>query len=246
MPWLMIALLVCAGCDRRESARSGFAQVIGTFGHTSGLFNRPRGLDFTPNGDAFYVVDWDGRIQKFTSDGSFRASWIMPAVDIGKPEDLIVTTNGTVLVADTHYSRIVEFSARGDVLKMFGSYGKGPGQFIYPVGICNDSAGNIYVSEYGENDRVQKFDSDGRWLQAWGDFGDAPGFFRRPSGMDCSDAPQIYVADAVNHRLQVFDTSGTLIRLIGGQGTEPGLFRQFSCSVTWPRRSVWNYSRCSA
>jgi DNA-binding beta-propeller fold protein YncE len=129
---------------------------------------------------------------------------------------------------------------------MFGSYGKGPGQFIYPVGICNDSAGNIYVSEYGENDRVQKFDSDGRWLQAWGDFGDAPGFFRRPSGMDCSDAPQIYVADAVNHRLQVFDTSGTLIRLIGGQGTEPGLFRQFSCSVTWPRRSVWNYSRCSA
>ncbi len=218
-------MLACSACDRSPPPPDSFTLVIGAFGHTSGRFNRPRGLDYDPVRDALYVVDWDGRIQKFTSEGAFRASWLMPAVEKGKPEDLLVTTNHTVWVTDTHYSRLVEFDENGELLRMFGSYGRGPGQFIYPVGICSDSRGHLYVSEYGENDRIQKFSPDGKFLLDWGGFGDAPGSFKRPSGMDCSADDLIYVADAVNHRIQVFDTAGQLKRVIGREGVEPGQFR---------------------
>jgi iron(III) transport system ATP-binding protein len=220
-----LLLLALAGCGGSAPAPDRFSLTIGSFGHTAGKFNRPRGLVFNETTGVLFVVDWDGRIQKFTPEGEFLGSWIMPAVEKGKPEDLCLTTNGNLLVTDTHYSRIVEFAPGGELIRSFGSYGREPGQFIYPVGICSDREGNIYVSEYGENDRIQKFAADGTWLLSWGRFGTAPGEFQRPSGIDLSPDNELFVADAVNHRIQVFDGRGGLLRVIGGEGAEPGKFR---------------------
>lgn len=224
--WLLLlgmAALAMGCAAPRESGH--FDHVIGAPGHTAGRFHRPRGLVYHPGEDALFVVDWDGRIQKFDPDGAFRASWVMPDVEKGKPEDLCVGLDGTLFVADTHYSRIVEFAPDGRQVGTFGTYGKGPGQFIYPVGICRDSKGNLYVSEYGENDRIQKFDCHGRFLKQWGTFGREPGNFQRPSGLVCTDDDLVVVADAVNHRLQVFDSEGALLKIIGREGTGPGEFR---------------------
>lgn len=220
---LLLVLLALGGCGKRAPA-GHFALVIGSEGHTSGHFNRPRGVYFDTPHDLLYVVDWDGRIQKFTGAGEFRASWIMPLIEKGKPEDLCIGANGNLLVTDTHYSRIVEFTPGGDLVRTFGSYGKGPGQFIYPVGIAVDKQGNIYVSEYGENDRIQKFSADGVFLSSWGSFGPAPGQFQRPSGICISDDDQLYVADGVNQRIVVYDLNGKLLRTIGGPGSAPGQF----------------------
>ena len=225
VPCAVLALILAAGCAESELPGGKFTLVIGSKGHTSGKFNRPRGITYSEAEDAIYVVDWDGRIQKFTTNGTFRASWIMPKVELGKPEDLCLAKNGNLLVADTHYSRIVEFTPNGKLVKTFGSYGRGPGQFIYPVGICCDSKGNIFVSEYGENDRIQKFDSEGNYMLEWGSFGTRPGQFQRPSGIDWSPDNTIFVADAVNHRVQVFDLEGNLVRIIGEEGTELGQLR---------------------
>lgn len=224
-PLLLFGMAALAmGCAAPDES-GHFDQVIGAPGHTAGRFHRPRGLVHHPGEDALFVVDWAGRIQKFDPDGAFRASWIMPEVEKGKPEDLCVGLDGNLFVADTHYSRIVEFTPDGRLAGTFGSYGKGPGQFIYPVGICRDSSGNLYVSEYGENDRIQKFDAGGRFLKQWGTFGREPGNFQRPSGLDCTANDLVVVADAVNHRLQVFDAEGGLVRTIGREGTAPGEFR---------------------
>jgi hypothetical protein len=198
--------------------------VIGSRGMTSGKFDRPRGLLHVPSDKIIYALDWSGRIQKFGEDGSFRAAWIMPEIKKGKPEDLCLTPDGRILVADTHYSRILIFSSTGDELGSFGSYGTGNGQFIYPVGVICDTNGFIYVSEYGENDRVQKFNPDGSWLKGWGTFGTGEGQFQRPSGLDIENN-LLYVADAVNHRIQVFTLDGDLVKIIGSQGDLPGQFR---------------------
>lgn len=223
---LCAALLPVAGCGGAGGGGAArFDLVIGGPGYTSGKFHRPRGIAWNPESGMIYVVDWSGRIQKFTTNGYCTASWVMPETDKGKPEDLCVAPGGNVLVADTHYSRIVEFSPDGGFLKSFGSYGTNAGCFIYPVGICCDSTGVIYVSEYGENDRIQKFDRSGRFLAAWGRFGAAPGMFQRPSGLDLSGDGLLYVADGVNHRVQVFDPTGALVRVIGGEGAGPGRFR---------------------
>jgi len=219
-----VALLL-SGCGHSSSSSGHFGLVIGSAGHTAGKFNRPRGICYDPAHGVIFVVDWDGRIQKFTTNGQFKASWIMPEVRKGKPEEVCMTTNGTLLVADTHYSRIVEYTADGQFLRSFGSYGRGPGQFIYPVGIAQDRQGYLYVSEYGENDRIQKFTSAGEFVKAWGGFGTAPGQFQRPGGIEITTNDVIVVADAVNHRIQFFDTEGQLLKVIGKEGTGPGEFR---------------------
>ena len=223
---LLLSTLFCLqGCSQPEHSSEVFTMVIGSHGHTTGKFHRPRGMAYYEPESALFVIDWDGRIQKFSSNGVFRASWIMPEVKIGKPEDICMARNGNLLVADTHYSRIMEFTRNGDIVNTFGSYGRGDGQFIYPVGICTDSKGNIYVSEYGENDRIQKFSPEGKHILSWGSFGDGPGEFQRPSGLAMTTNDILYVCDAVNHRVQVFSTEGKLLNTIGEQGSELGQFR---------------------
>jgi DNA-binding beta-propeller fold protein YncE len=217
--------LALAGCGGAQPAPARFDLVIGSPGYTAGKFHRPRGIAHDPATGMLFVVDWAGRIQKLTTNGEFRASWIMPDIEKGKPEDLCLAANGNVLVADTHYSRVVEFTADGRRVRDFGGYGRGPGQFIYPMGICRDADGNIYVSEYGENDRIQKFTSDGAFIMSWGRMGTEPGLFQRPSGIALSTNGVLFVADAVNHRIQAFDTTGKLLRVIGREGTGPGEFR---------------------
>lgn len=221
----LAALLMGGGCKHSGKSDGHFEGVIGEPGHTSGKFNRPRGIDFDPASGIICVVDWDGRVQKFTTNGEFRASWIMPDVRKGKPEDLCFAKTGNILVADTHYSRVVEFSPDGQLLRTFGTYGAADGQFIYPVGISCDRDGNIYVAEYGKSDRIQKFSAEGTFILSWGSFGARPGQFQRPSGLAVSSDNQVFVADAVNHRIQVFDTNGTLLRIIGKEGVASGEFR---------------------
>lgn len=214
--------LALSACEQvAEGPR--FKLVIGSRGLTMGKFNRPRGIACNDASGVLYVVDWSGRVQIFSRDGGVRGGWMMPKVEKGKPEGLCLNLNGNILVTDTHYSRIVEFTPQGKLLRAFGSYGQEPGQFIYPVAICVDPAGAIYVSEYGENDRVQKFDAEGNFIRAWGSFGIEPGQFQRPSGL-ALNGDELFVADAVNHRLQVFSLDGELRRVIGRQGRAPGEF----------------------
>ena len=57
--------------------------------------------------------------------------------------------------------------------------GSTPGRFGYPTDVVIDRAGNFYVSEYGENDRIQVFSPEGKWLRQWGGHGLEPGEFLR-------------------------------------------------------------------
>ena len=55
---LTVVLTVClgVGCQRQQVTPEPFALVIGSFGHTSGRFNRPRGLAFNAAGDALAAL----------------------------------------------------------------------------------------------------------------------------------------------------------------------------------------------
>ena len=66
-------------------------------------------------------------------------------------------------------------------LAVWGSEGKGDGQFIYPRDVAVDGAGNVYVVDYG-NQRIQKFTGDGRLLTQWGAAGASTGILDRLFG----------------------------------------------------------------
>jgi DNA-binding beta-propeller fold protein YncE len=173
--------------------------------------------------DRIYVVDMTARIQVFDADGRFSHGWRTPDHQMGKPTGLSVTRDGQLLVADTHYYQVLVYSSEGKLArKIGGTPGHGPGEFGLVTDAVEDSGGNLYVSEYGEYDRIQKFAPTGEFVLQWGGHGSEPGQFRRPQNLAVDEQDRIWVADACNHRIQVFDTQGKLIRIWGTSGSAPG------------------------
>jgi ABC-type multidrug transport system ATPase subunit/DNA-binding beta-propeller fold protein YncE len=163
------------------------------------------------------ALDTGGRVLVYAPDGSVARQWHMPESKNGNPEGVCVLRDGRIVVGDTHYHRVVVFAPDGQSFTTFGKEGQGPGEFIYPVAVTKDARENIYVAEYGSNDRVQKFTSDGRFLLAFGGFGTRPGDFQRPSGLVWHDG-KIYAADAFNNRIQVFSDDGKFLKILDSAG----------------------------
>jgi ABC-type multidrug transport system ATPase subunit/DNA-binding beta-propeller fold protein YncE len=159
------------------------------------------------------ALDTDARVLVFAPDGSVARQWRMPDNRNGNPEGVCVLRDGRIVVGDTHYHRVVVFAPDGRTFTTFGKEGRGPGEFIYPVAVTKDDRENLYVAEYGSNDRVQKFTSDGKFLLAFGGFGTRPGEFQRPSGLVWRNG-KIYAADAFNNRIQVFSDEGTFLKIL--------------------------------
>jgi len=172
-------------------------------------------------GGEMLVLDDVGRVLVYDASGELKRQWRMPDSTIGRPEGACVLRDGRIFVCDTHYQRIVVFDQAGTVLYMFGSEGKGPGQFIYPVAITADDEDNLYICEYGGNDRVQMFRPDGTYLSGFGGFGTGPGEFQRPSGIVWRDG-RLYVADAINNRVLVFEDA-KFVGILGGTEGAPTL-----------------------
>ena len=172
----------------------------------------PRSVAVAPN-DEVVLLDNGGRVLVYSSGGELRRQWEMPEHDIGRPEGVVVLEDGRIVVCDTHYYRVVVFHPDGSVERMFGSYGNEEGQFVYPVAITADADGNLYVGEYGGNDRIQVFRPDGTFVRQFGSFGTEPGQFQRPSGIAWHDG-KVIVADAVNNRIQKFSDQGDLLGII--------------------------------
>lgn len=90
----------------------------------------------------------------------------------------------------------------------WGSTGTGDGQFAQPTGVATDSAGNVFVTDNGNN-RIQKFDSSGNYLSQIGPgYGD--GALDGPFGVAIDSFDNIYVSNAgfSGHAIKKFDANG--------------------------------------
>jgi DNA-binding beta-propeller fold protein YncE len=222
---LLLACLMCclpAGCERSGGARATEPLPVREVRHWSvpadgPRIPAPRAVTVGP-ADEVYVLDTAGRVLVYDRTGRLKRSWRMPESDVGKPEGVLVLADGTVAVADTHYHRVVFFAPDGRVLGMLGREGRGPGEFGFPVSLARDEEANLYVAEYGGNDRVQKFAREARgsykYVLGFGGFGTGRGEFQRPSGIVWQGG-RIIVADAINHRIQVFSDAGEFVAILG-------------------------------
>lgn len=208
----------------------GDIHIWGRRGLGDTQFQKPRAIALGPD-DRLYVIDMTARIQVFDLDGNFQQSWRTPEYKVGKPCGLTFSHDGLLMVADTHYFRILFYTLDGELVEsrtIGGENGKGPGQFGFVTDVVQDSKGNYYVSEYGEYDRIQKFDVDGQFVYEWGGHGEAPGEFLRPQGLVMDDQDQLWVADSANHRIQIFDVSGDRPELVRSWGENGRGFGQLS------------------
>jgi sugar lactone lactonase YvrE len=211
------AAAFCGACARNPSER---VLAWGEHGRRDGHFVRPRAIG-VHDGEV-YVIDTSGRVQVFNPEGEFLRKWRLPEFENGTPTAVSFASERRVLIADTHYSRILEYTPSGELLRSWGSYGTGQEEFIYPTDIEEGPDGCYYVSEYGMGaQRVHVFSPDRSFLRQWGGHGTAPGQFRRAMALACG-SEELYVCDTANHRIQVFSRDGELLRIIGEAGRDAG------------------------
>ena len=214
--------------------------VWGRRGISEGRFLKPRAIAIDEL-DQLYIVDTTGRIQVFDPNGTLLRWWSTPQTKNGRPTGMAVRsqpasgasdngdTQTRLLVADTHYYRMLSYTLDGKLLpdeQIGGTSGHQPGEFAFVTDAVCDQHGCFYIGEYNASDRIQKFDPEGNFLTQWGGNGQEPGKFVRPQSLVVRE-DVLWVADSCNHRIQRFDIREETPRLIdiwGGPGTDKGEF----------------------
>jgi len=147
------------------------------------------------------ILDSEGREVGNWSAGCFP--WI---VGIG------VLRNGNIVICDRNFARIGIYSASGDRITEFGSYGTGSDQMCMADYITVDGRDRIIVSD-SANHCIKIFDVTGSLLTKFGSRGSADGKLCWPHGVCCrgNGSDEILVADTVNERITLFSSNGTFI-----------------------------------
>ena len=102
-------------------------------------------------------------------------------------------------------------------VRVIGSLGNGPGQFVKPRSVAVDRNDNVYVCDM--TGRVQKFDPDGNYLLQW----QMPDIERgRPKGMALDHEGNIVVVEPHYSRINHFTPEGKLVSQWGTHGRERG------------------------
>lgn len=215
-------LLLLIGCsNQQEEPSTTDARIIGGAGLVDGRFMTPRAIDANEN--VCVVIDKSGRLQLFTSTGDHLTTWVLPLSGTGYPTGVSLDALGLIWVAETHGHRVLVYDHSGHELLRFGSYGTGDGEFLYPTDIAFGHDGEVYVSEYGGNDRISVFDRNGHFIRSFGHHGEDPKGFMRPQSIAVDpQTGNLMIADAGNHRIVVRDASGEVLRLIALAGREEG------------------------
>jgi DNA-binding beta-propeller fold protein YncE len=167
---------------------------------TDGQDNRPRGRRGQPPPPAADPATIYGhQVFKFSPDGELLMTLGTKgggrdSLFFWQPNDILVAPNGDIFVAEGHSSqpnsnaRILRFDRTGKLIRTFGTFGKGTGEFDQPHALAMDSQGRLFVGDRSNN-RIVIMDQDFKILDTWYQFS-------RPSGIYIDAQDRIYVADS--------------------------------------------------
>jgi DNA-binding beta-propeller fold protein YncE len=144
-------------CVKKYSNLGLYLKTIGERGTGDGEFIFPADIAINRRNEVF-VVDRT-RVQKFSSEGEFLASWGGTGnveLDMHKPMGIAIDGDGYVYIVDTGNNRIDKFDETGELITSWGGVGTEEGQLNYPIGIAVDSSGKIFIVER-DNNRIQVF-----------------------------------------------------------------------------------------
>jgi uncharacterized protein (TIGR03663 family) len=199
-------------------------EVLGNQGSGNGEFQSPRGIAIGPGGSLYVADAGNHRIQKFTVDGEFLATWggrslaeeeLGPPQGFNEPWDVAVAPAApgspqisAVYVADTWNHRIQRLDEQGNPINAWGLFGE-------------------FGPDDGEVGQSAFYGPRGVAL--------AP----RPRGSSEEDQLVVYVADTGNKRVQVFSPQGDFASQWGGGGTAEGYLDEPVGIAVGPKGNVY-------
>lgn len=128
-----------------------------------------------------------------------------------KPLGVSVSKDGKIYVADSDNHRIRIFDDQWRLIRQFGKFGSGKGQFGYPVAAVENNAGEVFVSEIFNN-RVQVLSEQGNFIR-W--FPKDAKQLISPSVMIIDPSDNVYVFDRGDQVIKVFSRSGEFMNKFG-------------------------------
>ncbi|MDR2209492.1 MAG: SMP-30/gluconolactonase/LRE family protein [Azoarcus sp.] len=213
--------------------KEGFADGLGL----AAGFRYPNSITINAAG-SLYVTDRENhRIRKITPEGEVTtfvgnvkgsADGIGSAAQFSFPGGIVMDAAGDLYIADTGNHRIRKVSLKGEVSTLAGGeegFADGVGsaaQFAFPRDIAVDAAGNLYVTDDGNN-RIRKITPEGKVSTLAGSeegFADGTGSaaqFRGPDGIAIDAATNLYVADSRNNLIRKVTPKGEVSTLAGGE-----------------------------
>src|SRR5882724_10117732 len=171
-------------------------------GAGKGEFDSPTAMAIDPSGNILVADTGNGRIEKFSPNGTFVTS-------IGQfeaPNGIAIDHTGNIYVAEIGSKhRVQKLGPDGTFIAQWapGLYG--------PRRIAIGSDDSVYVVDSGHN-RIVKFSPDSQVLASWGSEGSGDGQFKGLSSVAVYPMNnKLYVADPLNSRIQVFDSNGKFL-----------------------------------
>ncbi|HWB50484.1 MAG TPA: 6-bladed beta-propeller [Stellaceae bacterium] len=164
------------------------------------------------------VSDTAGRIQAFTTDGTFIEALVttVPAPRRFMPT-FIVAGVAAFWVTDGGNNQIDEFDEHGNLIAKIGAADNAFGGFRRPEGIAVDAEANLWVVD-ALNCRIYEFDVNGHYKSQFGSCGSGRGEFANPAGIAVDHRGFLFIIDRGNNRIEEFDTTGGYITEFGARG----------------------------
>jgi DNA-binding beta-propeller fold protein YncE len=198
---------------KKKQTRVMGATGEGALKHAVDLCVGPDGTKFVADMQLNAVMVFDAG-ERFTK--SFTSADLNP---VG------VAIHGNDLYVADYNARLVKVldATTGKLRRTIGTPGVGgeDNQFVRPLAVSVDAAGNVYVVDVLKC-RVQKFSPSGELLLGFGQTGNRAGDFVRPKHMGVASDGTLFITDAAFNNVQVFDEQGLVVGFFGGGGDYPG------------------------
>jgi len=176
---------------------------FGREGNNVGEFKFSEHVTLDDSGNFYISETNNGYIQKFSPEGTFLEMFY----SCGSPRGMQFIGTDKVLVTCSAEGKVKILDANKNVVRQWGSFGNGNGQFQYFRQIALED-GIVYIIDHS-NHRVQKMDLHGNFIKKWGSEGTDNGRFSFPWGITLHKEMVVVSSD---NRLQFFDKDGNFIK----------------------------------
>ena len=147
-----------------------------------GLFQMPHMIKVDGGGNVWVVDCGLHQVLKYGASAAGQVDFSRPTLSLGvplqpgsdskhfcKPTDVAIKEDGSFFVSDGYCNaRVIYYSATGKQLNVWGTFGRGPGQFNLPHALAwDETRAELYVADR-MNSRVQVFSAAGAFLRELG------------------------------------------------------------------------------